>query len=608
MTRPNHLFILLSLLCASLAGLLFVPGLSGGFVFDDRVNIVESTALHITSLDLQSLRSAAFSFQPGGGSRPLAELTFALDYWRSGLNPSAFKTTNLVIHGLTTVALAMFFRLLLLKAGSTPKRTILVPLGLALAWAVHPLQVSSVLYVVQRMQTLGTLFLVLALWTYLKMRLAQSEGSSSRHFGLLTVLLWALALASKEDSALLPAYTLALELTVLRFEAKDAAISRLLRWSYLLLTVAGAVVFLVIVLPHHWHWDAYPGRSFSSLERLLTQARVLSMYLGQILLPLPDRLHFYYDDIQPSRGLWQPLSTLPSLALVIGLLASAWWCRKSRPILSFGLFVFFAGHFISSNIINLELAFEHRNHLPLIGIVLAAGDLITAAFQRMRTSKTLALLICSALLIMLGTATVIRADTWGNTLIFAQKSTEIAPASPRAWLALGGFYAELSGMQRGNPALDEAIRINQEGAQLTGAPALLANVVLYKSIQGNVTQSDWDIFLKRLLEAPMDAQNTKILWVTLDSVANGIPLDERGVLRTIEIVASRATLASSEYMRIGAYLHNDTMQPEKALHYLRRAVELSPPGDPDVTLMYQQLREAGHADWVNDLKRAKRSK
>src|SRR5690606_13034607 len=120
------------------------------------------------------------------------------------------------------LVLAWFLRSLLLAAGIMGSRARWMAPALALAWAVHPLQVSSVLYAVQRFQTMGTLFLVLALWAYLQARLAQIRGDSGRTGLLSAALLWALALGCKEDSALLPAYALALELTVLRFGAADA--------------------------------------------------------------------------------------------------------------------------------------------------------------------------------------------------------------------------------------------------------------------------------------------------------------------------------------------------------------------------------------------------
>src|SRR5690606_33515324 len=131
----------------------------------------------------------------------------------------------------------------------------------------------------------------------------------------------------------------------------------------------GVAACLFIVLPHYWSWDSYPGRTFSSIERLLTQGRMLTMYIGQIMLPLPERLPFFYDDVRISRGLVDPVTTLPASLLVFSLLAFAWLWRTKRPVFTCGVFLFFAGHAMTSSFINLEMAFEHRNHFPLIGAV-----------------------------------------------------------------------------------------------------------------------------------------------------------------------------------------------------------------------------------------------
>src|SRR5690606_7262809 len=215
-------------------------------------------------------------------------------------------------------------------------------------------------------------------------RQAQREGRSGRTGMLGALLLWALAMACKEDSILLPAYALALELTVLRFAAADPRVAGLLRRGYLAAVLAGLAAYALFVLPHYWHWDAYPGRDYSTPERLLTQARVLCLYMGQILLPLPQNMSFFYDWLQPSRGLLQPWTTLPAVATVLGLLAVAWRLRTRRPLFALGVLLFFAAHGIASNVPNLALAFEHRNHFALIGAVLAVGSLLATASHSLR--------------------------------------------------------------------------------------------------------------------------------------------------------------------------------------------------------------------------------
>jgi len=378
--RPT---LFLSLVVAVLAVLVFTPGLPGAFLFDDIPNIVNNRLIHLQSLSLGALLDIVGTPQVSGPMRGLPTLSFALDYWRAGgADPGTFKATNLLIHALTAFALVWFFRRLLQLSGLADKPSTWAAAALALAWAAHPLQVSSVLYVVQRLQTMGTLFLVLALLAYLAARQAQLKGDPSRSGWLLAALAWALALGCKEDSVLLPAYTLALELTVLRFAAADGRTARHLRRAYLLATLAALAFYIFWAVPHYWNWDAYPGRDYSSIERLLTEARVLCLYLWQILLPLPQHMPFYYDWIEPSRSLLQPWTTLPAIALIMGLLALAWRLRHQQPLFALGVFLFFAAHLITSNVVGLELAYEHRNHFALIGAVLAIASVLASLGRR----------------------------------------------------------------------------------------------------------------------------------------------------------------------------------------------------------------------------------
>ena len=605
----QHRFLIVASLCAFLAACLFLPGLDGGFIFDDRPNIQENEALHVAQPTTENLLVAAYSYQPGHGTRALSMLSFALDYWRGGgLDPRVFKSTNLAIHAVTAFALALFFRQLLLLAQWPPRRAAPAAIALAGLWAILPLQVSAVLYVVQRMQTLGTLFLVLALWAYLKARHAQIDDRRSRSYFTLTALFWVLAFAAKEDSILLPAYTLVLELTILRFRAAQPALANDLRRAYLFSAIAGIGIYLLVVLPHYWNWNDYPGRTFSSAERILTQGRVLAMHIGQILFPLPERLPFFYDDLEISRGLLDPATTLPAWALLLALLAAAWRWRAKRPVFACGVLLFFAGHFITSNVINLEMAFEHRNHFPLIGAVLAIGDLCAAAILRWEVRLQPVVALTAVVFVVMGIATVVRAHEWGEPLRFARYSVEIAPGSERAWLALGETYAGFSGGRASSPYLEKAIETCQEGARRFHSAMLLSNIVNYKTIKGNVTPEDWERLQQSLRRVPMTLQNRSVIWTMISNAQRGIPMDERGVLESMRIVSSRTTFEPLENLRLASYAFSDTRFPDQALPYLKRAVEQSPSDDADIAKALSGLSKAGREDWVRELNRMRETR
>lgn len=583
----------------------FLPGLGGGFIFDDRPNIVQNQALHLADPQLADLPYAVYSFQPGNGSRMLSMASFAFDYWRSGLDPRAFKSTNLLIHALTTVALGWLFIQLLRTAGWAADRASRVGCLLAAVWAVHPLQVSSVLYVVQRMQTLVTLFGVLALIAYTAMRRAQMEGRRSRGYALIAVLLLALGFASKEDAVLYPVYALALELTLFRFEARNSGQRRALAWGYAGAGLIGVAAFALVVVPRYWQWDLVPGRDFTTPERLMTQARVLVMYLGQMLVPMPSRMTFYYDTLSVSKGLFHPWTTSLSIALLACLALWAWMWRRSHPLFTLGVFWFFAGHALTSNILNLELAFEHRNQFPLAGIVLALGALWPLVPGQLRTPTAQWAVALAAVAVLAG-ATVLRAHAWGDPHRFASYALQIAPGSPRAWAGLGAVYFESSRGDPQSPFFTRAIEINETGALRTGSPSLYSNVVIYKTLRGDVTRADWDRLLVSVHSQPTALQTRYMLHTMLDNVDHGVPLDEQGMVALIDAIARPSDFTAEEYRLFAAYIHNQTGSPERAFEYLEAAVVRAPAGDPETNRMFAQLAEVGREDWVERLERIPR--
>ena len=609
MSRLSAQFLFLSLCSAFFVFFVFSPGLSGDFVLDDGFNILDNRVLYLEELSSDSIINAAFSFHDGNGARPLPMLSFALDYWRSGsMDATAFKTTNLIIHLLTTVFLAFFFRRLLLLAGCASERVAWVALVLALAWAVHPLQVSSVMYVVQRMQTMATMFLVLALWAYLWMRQVQIDGSGrGRLHGILTLVFLLLALACKEDAPLLFFYVLALELTVLRFQAVQADVARGLRQSFLVLSVLAGAIYVFVVVPHYWQWDAYTGRDFSSLERLMTQARVLVMHLGQIVFPYPDNMTFLYDSLVVSRSLWSPWTTLPSLFLIFGLLIWAWRWRARRPLFSLGVFLFFSGHFITSNVIGLELVFEHRNHFPLIGAVLAIADLAVWVGRRFRFSRLQTGACLAAALIVVSTATVARAYTWGDPVRHGEKQVELHPYSVRAWTQLGGAHFDLYKATEEERHLRDAIKVNAEGFDAVKAPQFAANLVIYKTLLGEVTDNDWMRFLDSLRDAPRSWQNKFVVWTMMKNVERGIDIDPSWVVKAIDVLTAKTRLSQDQYLRMAVFIYKFGKQQD-ALPYFLKFAESAAAGDDSLLRIIQELTDAGHTEWSGQLRKIEQAK
>lgn len=591
----------LSALLALLVILWFQPGTSGVFLLDDGFNILRNHMLYVESLTLDSLIEVSLSFHHGGGNRALPMASFALDYWRSAsMDPAAFKQTNILIHGCTVFLLVLFLRRLFLLNGWNEVRALHMACLVAALWALHPMQASSVLYVVQRMQTMATLFLVAALWAYLAMRQTQINGKRGRLQGVLVVVCWLLALLCKEDAVLLVAYTLVLEWTILRFQASQAVVARGLRQSYLLIGGLGLLVYIFYVLPHYWQWAAYPGRDFSTPERLLTQGRVLVMHIGQILLPWPDWLYFMYDWYVPSRSFLEPWTTLPALVIVLGLLLWAWRWRSYRPLFSCGVLLFFAGHFITSNVIGLELVFEHRNHFPLLGVLLALVDVFLLVSQKYAAGRKGLSFLAGGCLLLVGVASAAHIQTWSDAERHGRKLVEIAPDSGRAWLQYSDVYFKRYSQEKNEQDLTRAAEISEQALQHVSSPVLAVNIIIYHSILGQVDEKDWAKLYQELEVASTHESNRRAVWLLMENARRGYPINLQNTIKAFELLDIKTPFSSRHAQEIAVFAYKEGLH-EASLNWFLRFVQRAKSSDPAVARMISELQAAGHTDWVEQL-------
>ena len=441
-----------------LGWLVYLPGLPGNFMFDDFLNIVQNPAVHLESLDTQSLLRAAGGSSAGPLKRPLSMLSFALNAYYGGIDPLGYKLVNVSIHVVNGVLL--FFVLLLLLRGLRPdmrpgtQATIAV--ASALAWTLHPINLSSVLYVVQRMNSLAALFTLLGLWTYLRMRVG-AERSTSELIGMLVVVsaCGILASLSKENGVLLFPFLLLCECYAFGFQG-SAQNQRWLR-VFFACTVAVPVLGLLgfLVFNPGWLTDLYVFRDFTLAERMLTQPRVLWMYIGMLGLPSNANLGLFHDDTLLSIGLFTPSTTLAACVAVLGVLVWAAASFRRAPVLSFAVFWFAIGHSIESTVLPLEMIHDHRNYVPGIGPLFALFYYLLKPYQtaqRQRLTKVAAVMLVA----LFGVVTALRADQWRDPVSLAILEAEHHPQSQRAHYELGRAYYLLFGLQPDPALLDKA--------------------------------------------------------------------------------------------------------------------------------------------------------
>ena len=472
-----------------LAGLLTVavyfPGLAGDYVFDDMANLLDNQRLDIETLDYDSLRSAAQSSGSGPLRRPVSMLSFALNRYFFGADPYSHKVINLVIHLLTGLALFVLSRILVGTYQQQTRGSRLsancarwLPLVIASLWLVHPLNLTSVLYIVQRMTSLAALFTVCALCTYVAGRRRMLAGKPGRLLILAGFIVFGgLAVFSKESGALLPLFMLIIELTLFRFRDSLGQKDRFVIGLFaIVVALPACLVLLKTTLNPDWILAGYKMRTFTLTERLLTEARVLMLYLKLTVMPTTGSLGLYQDDITLSRGLFSPPATLYALLALAGLFAGALALLKRQPLISLGILWFFCAHALESTLLPLEIAHEHRNYLADFGIILALGSAITVIpMQRLGTAvRTVTPLL---FLCMFAYTTWLRADQWSDNVKFAVFEAMHHPQSFRAVYAAGRIHARLA-LNGRQDSVDEAYRYLAQASEVGDSEIMPAMVMI----------------------------------------------------------------------------------------------------------------------------------
>ena len=444
-TKALPIYLLLASLIVTV--ICYFPGLSGNFVLDDFENIVNNDELNINQLNSASITQAAFSLSTRLNGRPLSMVSFALNKFFFGETAYSFKVANLCLHLANGLLVFSFTYLLLLALNcrSPSTNTNISPAWFALIissiWLIHPINLTGVLYVVQRMTSLAAFFGLLSINFYLLLRIRMLKtGKISISLAVLSIAFLIASTLSKENGILVFLFISLIEIILLQFKSKDFIRDKRLITFYCIALIAPLVATIAWFAPAPDRLlSLYDGRHFTLSERLLTELRVVASYIKWICIPNIQELSLYHDDIAISKSLFSPVTTILSFIFLSILLFLAYYLRKVVPLFSFGITFYFTGHLLESTIFPLEFSFEHRNYLPSIGIFIA---LLSLAIIKIRFNIKIFIGIF-ILFSILGVSTYVRSLTWSNTITFTNYSAIHKSKSPRAQLSRANLYLKL---------------------------------------------------------------------------------------------------------------------------------------------------------------------
>ncbi|ARU56004.1 hypothetical protein OLMES_1930 [Oleiphilus messinensis] len=338
----------------------FYPFIGHDFVFDDLINLEPLTH---TNWSWGALERFISENRSGPTHRPIALFSFWLQQESWPHFGGHFKVVNVLIHATNGVFVFLLSRLFFgygRFALENKKHADIAALFAALIWCFHPGNVSSVLYVVQRMNLLAVCFGLCGLYLSVRFLIVNTQGPGK--FGVvlgLFGLLVSCSLFSKENGVLfiflLPVcYFFLLDRHIYHRTICALTLSAVLLFFSFLIYSGGAIL------------DGYQYRPFDLSERLMSQTHIWLTYLGWFVWPDYRQFPFFHDDYQLIQT---PLDTRFLISLLVWsvLIGLTRWFA----LLGFTLSWFAVSHVLEGSLIPLELIFEHRNYLATIGLSIA---------------------------------------------------------------------------------------------------------------------------------------------------------------------------------------------------------------------------------------------
>ncbi len=435
--KTSFPFILISVLIF----LAYANSLKGEFLYDDYANIIANNSIR-GEWTLKGLL-----FPPGTSfrGRPLASLSFALNYAISGLSPWSYHLFNLAVH-IFSVLLLYGITLRLLRTEKLRSFTdVAMPLALSisLVWGLHPLLTQAVSYISQRMESLAAMFFLATVYA------AIAGWESLRRKNLLhglALLSCLLGVFVKEIIVAAPFMVLLCDYLFYAGSVRNA-----IRRSPLLyagLFIALAVLAAMVSTGMTFSTNAM-NTHLTPFAYLVAQSEVVFHYL--YLTFWPDNLIFSYDRAPAVlENAW------PFLCLYGGgAAATLYLVIRKHPTALPMAWIFFTLAPTSSFVPLTFLIFEYRMYLPLMGVIGLVLPLGHLAFKKIGQRQHISLgkleLLCVGIMIFaLGMATVVRNKAYQSD-IFIWADTVVK--QPTNVIALNNLGASLISARRPKEAL-----------------------------------------------------------------------------------------------------------------------------------------------------------
>ena len=495
-----------SLLLVALTIVLYQHALNSGFFLDDATSIrLEPLMLQPDILPLYEKFKLRF----------LGYLSFWVNYQISGEDPAAFRLVNLVIHSVNGLLVyVLSYRLFALShdVGSEKSAYRWAALLVAALFIAHPLQTQAVTYIVQRLASLMTFYYLVALIAWVEAYQSRSTAPRVCWIGLFLISVVA-ACHTKENAFTLPLVVILIELFLFcRVTFKQWSVVGLFGMIF----VAGAF----FIFPKWLIGLDQLTRETNEITRweyFSHQWVILWGYLGKVVWPFPQLLDYGIQLNSFNRT----LVVFAGLGHIVVLVACLGLVRR-LPLVAFGITFFYATHIVESGFIPIrDLAFEHRNYLPLFGLFFSIGAATLAIAKHYPAGIKHIKWVSIVVLLFFAQATWARNQMWADQEALLKADVVHSPGNVRALYNLALWYQRNDRYDQSMETMKALVAANNGQLNLLHATTYVATLIdlqLY-NLALNLLDKLLEAKMKPLARAAFLRQYGTVLTGKADDVA-----------------------------------------------------------------------------------------
>lgn len=572
----------MALLLAALLGVTYGGSLQNDFVLDDDILVTENP--NVTDID-GLYRSWTTTEQLDYW--PLTYSSLWLEWRAFGLDPTGYHVVSLLLQLLSSLLLWLVLLRLKIPGAAV----------VALLFAVHPVNVESVAWVVQRKNTLAMVFFLLAVWAYVR------DGAEGTRDGTLAALVFFVAaLLAKTSVVMLPVV-----LVAATWWQRGRLTRRDLVRAAPFFVVALGFGLLTLWFQHHRVIGWNLVRSDSLLSRIIGATWAVWFYLGKALAPLDLKVVVPRWELDPGA----PLHYAPGLLLAAASALLVWKRRTWGRAPLFALVVFVAGlvpvlGLATIHFMKLSLVADHWQYFSLpavLALVVGVAAWTARRLDQERGQGPRAQRVAVALAVVALAACVVQsrrhARVFDGKEAFGRAATRGAPGSAPAWYMLGATLERAGERDEAKACFAKGLAAS--ASQIHRArfePHLYGDHAFLLLAAGKDAEAE-SYFQKAMAAMPSDGKSRFELGRMRERAG-----DTEGALQLFKAsVAARPRVAESR-VKLG-YLHAVAGRTEDAVRELETAVQLKDRDARTHAMLGVLLAELGRkADAIRHYERA----